>query len=107
MTDPSSRRSSERQAAGLSGWSLLCTENLLDSRGQAQIILGQAAGAVRGQLDDHLIPRVRPVRVMIHFLRGQRHLAHEAEGLREIAKFKHPAQLSVLDTPTWQFRQLR
>ena len=80
---------------------------LIREKKSIEIILGQASGAVRGQIHGNFVPRVRPIRMMIHFLGCERDARHESERLREILEFEHPVQLSIHHAPAAKFSQFR
>src|SRR5687767_10079681 len=68
--------------------------------GQPDVEFGDAAGAVRRQPDVDPVIDIRPVRMVIHLLRDQRHPRHEAEsgaeGFEPEALLQRLAALALL-----------
>src|SRR5579883_3620390 len=59
---------------------------LVDGMGQADIALGETAGIMRREDNLDAVVDVEPFGMVIHLLRHERHLAHEAPGLAEGAE---------------------
>src|SRR5690348_11350216 len=79
---------------------------LLDFGRQIEIVPGQAAGAMRAQIYGDLVPRVGPVRMMVHFLGGQREPGHKTERLREILEFEYTMEVAARYRPTGKLPKL-
>src|SRR3954471_20382069 len=60
----------------------------IDTRGELEVIVGQAALRVgrQGQLD--LVPRDRHVWVVVHLLGGRRDPVHEVDGALEVVELE-------------------
>src|SRR5260370_38146962 len=54
-------------------------ENLVDFLRQLEIVVADAFHAVRGQVDDYLVPHVEPLGVVVHSFSDQRHASHVPE----------------------------
>jgi len=73
--------------AELTAWhARLLSEYAVDRLRQLDVAFGQALRVVCGERDLHAVPHVGPLGVMVHLLRDQRDLGHEAERLREVAE---------------------
>src|SRR5262245_5029018 len=86
-------------------------EEGVDRRGEVAIVVGyRGTGAVRGQRDVDLVPRVRPVRMVAPRLGEEGDARHEREGLREVGELERATQCTVTllpCTPRWHGRHTR
>src|SRR6266849_3594132 len=76
------------------------SENLIDLRGQLEIQIADAFDAVGIQIDDHFIPDVEPLRMMVHGLGHQRHAGHVSKGSDEVLALEGSVQLAVRKAPS-------
>jgi hypothetical protein len=88
----------------------LAASVLVDGRGQREAALGQPTFGMAHDVDDHPVPRVRPVGMVVEPFGFDGHRGHEGEGGREAAFGEHelPVQTSVDHGPVgMQAREAR
>src|ERR1700722_19763633 len=80
-------------------------ENFVDLSRQLEIQLADAANTVGIQIDHHLIPHVKPLRMVIHRFRNQRHASHVSKSGHEILALERAMQLAALQCPASRLTQ--
>ena len=76
-----------------------CWQQRVDRDGQLGIQLAEAAEIVGGQFNGYPVVNVAPVRMVVAAFGQQGYLAHETEGLHEVAELKITAQLFTINDP--------
>lgn len=70
--------------------------------GEHDVLGGDTAGVVGGEVDDDAIPDVGPFRVVFHGLNSDGGGGHEAEGVHEIGEFVFAVEFAVCEGPAGQ-----
>src|ERR1700687_4105209 len=76
-----------------------CAENFIDLRRQLEIQIADTFNAVGIQIDDHFVPDIEPLRMMVHRFGHQRHASHVPKGGDEVLALKGAVQLAIHKTP--------
>src|ERR1035437_6828072 len=68
-------------------------------RREAKVQLRETAGVVGTEIHRDAVPRVRPVRMVLQLLGGERDARHEAEGFGKVGKGERAVELSLRARP--------
>src|ERR1039458_4087553 len=68
-------------------------------RREAEVQLRETAGVVGTEIHRDAVPRVRPVRMVLQLLGGERNARHEAEGFGEVGEGERAVELSLRARP--------
>src|SRR5438128_986986 len=82
-------------------------EDFVDFFRQLEIVIADALHAVRIQVDNHFVPHVKPLWMMVHGFGHQGDTRHVAERRDEILAREFPVQLAVHETPSLGLGKLR
>jgi hypothetical protein len=74
-------------------------KDFVDFRGELKIEIADALNAVGIEIDDHLVPDVEPLRMMIHRFGNQSDLGHPAKSGDEVVARKRFVQFAVGEGP--------
>ena len=74
-------------------------KNFVDLRGELKIEIADALNAVGIEIDDHLVPDVEPLRMMIYRFGNESDLGHPAKSGDEVLALKRFVQFAVDEGP--------